>query len=142
MRDDLGDEIPEPPSQIAVGAVDEGEIEGGQLGAQRLVQTTRAREKSRAVGALVGEQAIDVGGAGSHERAAGARRGQQRDSRAGTPQRRERPAQQQQIAQRAGPDDQDPQGTSMRAVATLPSRSVARTITMWGPGGARRGWNS
>jgi len=48
------------------------------------------------------------------------------------------PAEQQDVAQRPGPDDdRKPQGTSMRAVEALPSRSVPRTTSTWGPGEPR-----
>ena len=94
------------------------------------------------VGPLPGNEPLDIGGAAPQQSASRQGRSEQPGLAARAAQGGHHAPEQQQVAQRAGADDERPQGTSIRAVATLPSRSVARTITMCGPGGDNLGENS
>ena len=91
------------------------------------------------LGSIPGSKFLHVGGAGPLKGFRSGEGREQPDRASGSPQRRHRASQEQNVAERTHPNDQDAggaQGTSTFALATLPSWSAALTTTTWGPGPA------
>src|SRR5439155_7320549 len=128
---------PEVLDELGAARVGHGRVEGGEAVAQR--GSGAGGEERGCPGAFPGQQLPGLARARTDERRPAGARGQQAHAMAREAQAEDRPAQQQHVPERARADEEDArgQGTSTRAEATLPSRSMARTTTTCGPGGTR-----
>jgi len=136
MADDARDHPAQAAGEVRASAVDDGEVDPAKPIPQGHGGTV-AGEKRRHLGALPGEKLVRLRLPRSHEGGAGRFGSYQDDAAVSATQGGHGPAQQQDVAEGPGPDDERCQGTSMRAVEALPSRSVPRTTRTWGPGEPR-----
>src|SRR6185436_11370603 len=140
VDEDTGDRGPEAAREVRAPGIGDGGVEGGETAAQRAERAVFGEQLDGLRG-LPRQQLLRLARAGADQRRAGTAGRQQADAMAPPPKAGHRAAQQQHVTERARADEEDVQGygTSTRAVATLPRRSVARTTTTCGPGGARSG---
>ena len=136
MADDAGDDAAEAAGEVGASAVHDGELDAAKALPHRLAGRIAGKQCGD-VGTLPRQQLVYLRSARPDERRAGCIWRDQPDAAVRATKGRHRPAQQQDVAERTGPDDERCQGTSMRAVEALPSRSVPRTTRTWGPGEPR-----
>lgn len=136
MTDDAGDHEAEAAREIGASAENESELDAAKALPHRPAGRIAGKHRGD-VGTLPRQQLVHLRYARSHEGGAGRLRRDQDDAAVRATKGRHRPAQQQDVAEGPRPDDERGQGTSMRAVEALPSRSVPRTTRTWGPGEPR-----
>ena len=137
VADHATDPCLQPPAESVVPRVGDRRVERREVRGERRFRV--GREKGRHTRPLPGDDRLDVGRAGA--------RGAPRPVLSVPPGHRmtalarrvDRSPKKEEVSKGPRPNEQDPgdQGTSTRAVATLPRRSVARTTTTWGLGPAR-----
>ena len=111
MADHAGDHSGQAVSEGRVAGVGDRRVERGQEVAERAWRETIVREQAREIGAIPGDEGVDLRRTGAQQRASGSFRGQEAGGMPGRTEPVNGAAQQQDVAQGPGADEKRPQIT-------------------------------